>query len=68
MPMRGELRSSAADLYYRRSVIEEVTVTNPELAMIALFCAVGLWLSFYFIHFFPDFGELATSLAIACAP
>ena len=28
------------------------TVGDPEFGMIALFCAVGLWLTFYFIHLF----------------
>jgi hypothetical protein len=38
------------------------TVKNPEFLMVVLFCTVGLWLTFYFIHFFPDFGEMAEAL------
>ena len=38
------------------------TVENPEFLMVVLFCTVGLWLTFYFIHFFPDFGEMAEAL------
>jgi hypothetical protein len=55
--MRGELQISAADLSTGRSVVDEVrswivaTITNPEFGMIALFCAVGLWLTFYFFQF-----------------
>ncbi len=68
MPMRGELQISAAHLNYRRPVIDDVwswlvaTVTNPEFGVIALFCAVGLWLTFYFLHAFPNFGGMAVSL------
>jgi hypothetical protein len=38
------------------------TVENPEFLMIVLFCTVGLWLTFYFINFFPDFGAEAAML------
>jgi len=56
--MRGELQTSAADLSNRRPVARDewscslATLTNPEFGMIALFCAVGLWLTFHFMPFF----------------
>lgn len=58
MPMRDELQNSDIDLSDRQSAIGDgrsgivTTVSNPEFGMIALFCAVGLWLTFYYLHYF----------------
>jgi hypothetical protein len=30
------------------------TFNSPEFFAIALFCMIGLWLTFFFIHYFPD--------------
>jgi hypothetical protein len=75
MPMRGEIQVSAArpQVSATRSREREPSVErawkrlvaiteNPEFLMIALFCTIGLWLTFYFIHFFPDYGAMAESL------
>ena len=51
MPMRTDLQISDVRLNDRQSAMGEVwswiaaTVTNPEFGMVALFCAVGLWLT-----------------------
>jgi hypothetical protein len=55
MPMRSELRVSSLDLDDRQSASDAwpaivTTISDPEFAMIALFCAVGLWLTFYGLH------------------
>ncbi len=68
MPMRGELQILPADLSNRRSEIDDVwscslaTLANPEFGMIALFCAVGLWLTFYGLHFLSNSGGMVESL------
>ena len=68
MPMRGELQISAADLSDRRRVADDAwicslaTLTNPEFGMIALLCAVGLWLTFYGLHFLSNSGGMADTL------
>jgi hypothetical protein len=68
MPMRSELQISNVQWTDRQPAVSEVwswiatAVTNPELGMIALFCAVGLWLTFLFIHLSPDFGAMAEAL------
>jgi hypothetical protein len=70
MPMRGELKVVAARLSDHRSPTDHVwpwivaTIKNPESWMIVLFCSVGLWLTFYFIHRFPDFGEMVDPLVL----
>lgn len=68
--MRGELQISAAHRTNRKSMPDHVVaeMTPVEFEIVALFCALGLLLSFYVIHFFPDFGALVGSLEIACAP
>jgi hypothetical protein len=68
MPMRGELSICPLKSRRRASATERVcawivaTIKNPEFLMIALFCAVGLWLTFYFVHFVPEFGGMVESL------
>ena len=68
MPMRGELQISAADLSNRRPVADDkwswslTTLTNPEFGMIALLCAVGLWLTFYGLHFLSNSGGMVDTL------
>jgi hypothetical protein len=37
-------------------------IQNPEFVMVALFCTVGLWLTFYIMHLVPDFGQILGSL------
>ena len=64
MPMRSELPISKIQLSDRQSAFGDAwswiaeTVTNPELGMISLFCAVGLWLTFYFLDFSLDLAAL----------
>ncbi len=66
MPMRSELPISNIQLNDRRSAVSDAwtwiaaTITNPELGMIALFCAVGLWLTFDFLHFSSDLPALGS--------
>ena len=72
MPMRGEIQVSAAqprtEPRPRELAMDKVwqwivvAIENPEFLMVVLFCAVGLWLSFYFIHYFPDYGAMIVSL------
>jgi hypothetical protein len=75
MPMRGEIQVSAVrpQVSATRSRSREpwmdkvwgwiaATIDNPEFFMIVLFCTIGLWLTFYFIHFFPDYGAMAEAL------
>lgn len=68
MPMRGELAVCAADRRKGKSQVGPIwgwtigTIKNPEFKMVALFCAVGLWLTFDFIHRFPDFGAIVDLL------
>lgn len=68
MPMRGEIQVSVARPCSRESRVDKVwawivaAIENPEFLMIILFCTVGLWLTFYFIQFFPDYGAMAASL------
>jgi len=70
MPMRAELPIAAARMNNTPSVLDSVwswfaaTVKSPEFLMVALFCAVGLWLTFYFIHYFPDYGAMAETLEV----
>jgi len=70
MPMRAELPVAAAKMRNRPSVVDWVaswivaTIKCPEFLMIVLFCTVGLWLTFYFMHSFPDFGGGADSLEV----
>jgi hypothetical protein len=72
MPMRGELQISTARPSSRKTWAEGVwerivaIIENPEFLIVALFCAVGLWLTFYFVHFFPDYGAMVESLE--CMP
>lgn len=40
------------------------TIRNPEFWMIVLFFLVGLWLTFYFIHRFADFGEMVDPVVV----
>lgn len=67
MPMRGELQIAMDRPGDRLRRLNEVwswivaTIKNPEFLMIVLFCAVGLWLTFYLIRFCPDFGAIAGS-------
>ena len=68
MPMRAELPIRAARASNDPPVMDKAwswivaTVQSPEFLMVALFCAIGLWLTFYFIHYFPDYGAVAESL------
>lgn len=68
MPMRAELPVAAARIINRPSPFDRVgswiiaTIRCPEFLMVTLFCAVGLWLTFYFLHYFPDFGAVTESL------
>jgi hypothetical protein len=75
MPMRGEIQVSAArpQVSVARPRDPEpsvesawkwivATIENPEFLMIALFCTVGLWLTFFLINFFPDFAAISESL------
>lgn len=68
MPMRDELQILDIDLSDRQSAIGDgrsgivATVSNPEFGMIALFCAVGLWLTFYYLHLFQSFAAFGTIL------
>jgi hypothetical protein len=34
------------------------TIKDPEFQMVVLFCAVGLWLTFCFMHDFSDFVQI----------
>ena len=69
MPMRGEIEISAVRPRHRETRMDKVwewivaTIENPEFLMIVLFCTIGLWLTFYLINFFPDFGAMSESLA-----
>jgi hypothetical protein len=68
MPARGELQISMERPGYRLLPRNEIwcsivaAIKNPEFLMIVLFCAVGLWLTFYLMNFCLDFGEIAGSL------
>jgi hypothetical protein len=70
MPMRDELQVVAARLSDQQSARDDVwawivaTIKNPEFWMIVLFCLVGLWLTFLFIHRFPDFGEMVEPVVL----
>lgn len=70
MPMRAELPIAAARISNPPSPLGRVgswisaTFESAEFLMVALFCAVGLWLTFCFIHYFPDFGTMAASLQV----
>jgi hypothetical protein len=70
MPMRAELPIAATRMSYPPSALDRVgswiiaTIKCPEFLMVALFCAVGLWLTFYFMHYFPDFGAMTESLEV----
>lgn len=60
MPLRGEL-PLCAELPSKTQQVWAwaiATITNPEFCMVALFCAVGLWMTFYFMHRFPNSGDL----------
>lgn len=68
MPMRGELLVCTADRRKGRSQVGQIwawvagTIKNPEFQMVALFCAAGLWLTFYFGRHFPDSGWVPSLL------
>jgi len=68
MPMRSEIQIAATRPRPRETWMDKVwqrivaTIENPEFLMIVLFCAVGLWLTFYFLHYFPDYGAMVVSL------
>jgi hypothetical protein len=68
MPMRTELPVRTARMNNPPSALDRVaswigaTLNSPEFLMVALFCATGLWLTAYFIHYFPDFGAMAESI------
>lgn len=70
MPMRSELSVCAAGPRKETSASREVwewtvaTLKNPEFQMVAVFCAVGLWLTFYFMARFPDFGEAGPTILL----
>ncbi|MGB6537832.1 MAG: hypothetical protein WBF58_17925 [Xanthobacteraceae bacterium] len=67
MPARSELPAPVAALR-QPSATDQIlsavgaTLRNPEFQMIALFCAIGLWLTFVAIQHFPGFGETVVSL------
>lgn len=68
MPMRGELSVWEAGRREGKSRVGQIwawtvaTVKNTEFQIVALFCAVGLWLTFDFIHRFPDFAAMVDLL------
>lgn len=70
MPMRAELPVAAPRISKPPSALDKVgswiiaTIKSPEFLMVAFFCAVGLWLTFYFIHYFPEFGAMAEGLEV----
>ena len=70
MPMRSELPVRAARMSNPPSLPNAggsrigAMLSSPEFLAVALFCTVGLWLTAYFIHYFPDFGAMAVSLEI----
>jgi hypothetical protein len=59
MPMRGELPACDAGPCRVTSTLRlgwvwaVAGLKDPEFQLVALFCAVGLWLTFYFIVRFP---------------
>ena len=64
MPMRTELpirvtreRNGNSD-FQHLCAWATAMIKNPELQMVAVFCGVGLWLTLYFMHRFPDYGEM----------
>lgn len=67
MPMRSELPMPTVLLSRRVSATDKVlswivaTLRSPEFLMVVLFCAVGLWLTFYLLHSVPNFGEIVAS-------
>jgi hypothetical protein len=68
MPMRSELQISDLRLQRRAATLDGVcsfvlaTLRNPELETVALFCAAGLLLTFYFMHLFPNLAAVMQSL------
>ena len=63
MPMRGELLASDIDRSDRRHRLSGIvaTVGNPEFGTIALFCAVGLWLTLHYLHLLQSFAAFGGS-------
>jgi hypothetical protein len=70
MPMRAELPIATARTSSPPSALDKVaaltaaTIKSPEFLMVVLFSLVGLWLTFYFINFFPDYAAMSTSLGV----
>jgi hypothetical protein len=68
MPMRGELPCRAARLCRDSSACESVysriiaTITDPELELIICFCVIGLLITVFLVHAFPNFGEMVETL------
>jgi hypothetical protein len=68
MPMRAELPIAVTRTRNDPSALDRAwswiiaTIKNPEFLAVTLFCAVGLWLTFYFMHYFPDYGAMSASL------
>ena len=68
MPMRTELQVAAVRIRHRPSGLGRVgswinaALNCPDFLMVALFCTVGLCLTLYFLHYFPDFGAVAEAL------
>ena len=68
MPMRSELQMAPVRIRHQPSRLGRVgawinaTLNSPDFLMVALFCTVGLCLTLYFLHYFPDFGAVAESL------
>jgi hypothetical protein len=64
MPMRSDLPTCDAGPRRGTSTLRSAwawtvaTLKDPEFQLIALFCTVGLWLTFYFTVRFPDFVEM----------
>jgi hypothetical protein len=70
MPMRGELPIRVVAQPYRRATVMDnvlsgitAVITNTELTVLAVLCATGLLLSVWLIQYFPDYGEIAATLA-----
>jgi hypothetical protein len=71
MPMRGELPPiSTRDYAHRPSALENAwsrlaeVLGNSDLQAVAIFCTIGLLLTFNAIVRFPEFGLRVAELAV----
>jgi hypothetical protein len=64
MPMREQLQIPSERPFALENALSWMvrTIASPEFLMILLFSALGLWLTIYFVKFFPDFGAIAETL------